>query len=70
MKSRNANPYAPPARVITMIVMLAVMLTVIFSLMTASWLLGAALGLGFAAAFYFVVVVNARRATIKKRRPR
>lgn len=70
MKSRKTNPYTPPARVAVMIAMLAAMLTVIFGLMTASWLFGAALGVAFAAAFYFVVVVNARRAVSKSRRRR
>jgi len=68
VKSRNDNPFAPPARVISMIVILAILLTGIFGLMTASWLVGAVLGIGFAAAFYFIVVVNARRAVGKKRR--
>ena len=67
VKSRNANPYLPPARVLVMIAMLTVMLTGIFGLMTGSWLVGAALGLAFAAAFYFVVIVNARRAAAKPR---
>jgi uncharacterized membrane protein len=69
-KSRNANPYLPPARVVTMIVMLAIMVIAIFTLMSGSWIVGGVLGLGFAAAFYFVVIVNARRATSKKRRSR
>ncbi|MCR9129229.1 MAG: hypothetical protein NXI12_06880 [Alphaproteobacteria bacterium] len=51
-----------------MIVILAILLTGIFGLMTASWVAGAVLGIGFAAAFYFIVVVNARRAVGKKRR--
>ncbi len=68
MKSRNDNPFLPPARVISMIVILAILLTGIFSLMTASWIVGTALGVAFAAAFYFIVVVNARRAVGKRRR--
>lgn len=68
VKSRKANPYLPPARVITMLVMLASVLTVIFGLMTASWVFGAVLGLAFAGAFYLIVVVNARRETGKRRR--
>jgi uncharacterized membrane protein len=53
-----------------MIVMLAVVMTGIFALMTTSWIVGACLGLAFAAAFYLLVVVNARRATAKPRRKR
>jgi|OM-RGC.v1.034856100 hypothetical protein len=68
VKSRNDNPFLPPARVISMIVILAILLTGIFSLMTASWIVGTALGVAFAAAFYFIVVVNARRAVGKRRR--
>jgi hypothetical protein len=68
VKSRNNNPYAPPARVISLIVILAILLTGIFGLMTGSWIAGLVLGVGFAAAFYFIVVVNARRAVGKKRR--
>lgn len=70
MKSRNANPFLPPARVLVMIAMLAIMLSFLFALMTASAIIGSALGLAFAAAFYFIVVVNARRAGGKRRRRR
>ncbi len=70
VKSRKANPYLPPARVISMLVMLAVVVAGIFGLMTSSWLVGAALGIAFAGGFYFIVVVNARREVGKPRRRR
>ena len=70
MTSRRANPYAPPARVVSMIVMLTIMTAGLFGLMTGSWLTGAVLGLAFAGAFYVVVVVNARRAVSKNKRRR
>ena len=70
MTSRRANPYAPPARVTSMIVMLTIMTAGLFGLMTGSWLIGAGLGLAFAGAFYVVVVVNARRAVSKSKRRR
>lgn len=46
-----------------MIVMLAVIMGALFSAMLGAWIPGMAVGLAFAAAFYLLVIVNARRAT-------
>jgi len=60
----------PPARVIVMIVMLAVMTGALFGLISGNWLVGGVIGLIFAAGVYFVVVYQARRAKVKRSRRR
>jgi uncharacterized membrane protein len=60
----------PPARVIVMIVMLAVMTGALFGLIAGSWVVGGGVGLVFAAGVYFVAVYQARRATVKRSRRR
>ena len=69
MPSRKTSKY-PPARVIVMIVMLALMTGALFGLITGSWVVGGAIGLVFAAGVYFAVVYQARRATVKRSRRR
>jgi uncharacterized membrane protein YoaK (UPF0700 family) len=66
---RNNFIWLPPARVITLILMMGFMLGAIFWAMLGNWF-GMVLGAAFAAAFYFIVVVNSRRSVknMKKRR--
>ena len=60
----------PPARVMVMIVMLAVMTGALFGLIAGNWFVGGAIGLVFAAGVYFVAVYQARRAKVKGSRRR
>ena len=60
----------PPARVLVMIVMLAVMTGALFGLIAGNWFVGGVIGLVFAAGVYFVAVYQARRAKVKGSRRR
>jgi uncharacterized membrane protein YjjP (DUF1212 family) len=67
VKSHKASKH-PPARVVTMIAMVAIIVAALFSLMLGDWIIGAIIGAVFAAGFYFVVIFQARRAPKKRRR--
>ena len=67
-RNKSQTVWLPPARVLTMIVMLAVVMGALFSAMLGAWIPGMAVGLAFAAAFYLLVIVNARRATRRLKR--
>ena len=69
MSSQKTSKY-PPARVIIMIAMLAIMTGAVFGLMVGNWITGAVIGAVFAGAVYFVVVYQARRAKVKRSRRR
>ena len=60
----------PPARVVVMIAMLAVMTGALFGLIAGNWFVGGVIGLVFAAGVYFVAVYQARRAKVKGSRRR
>ena len=69
MKSRSkSSKFVPPTRVITMLVMLAIVVGGIFYIVTSSPIAGVVIGVLFALGFYAVVVVNARGAAGKRRR--
>lgn len=69
MKSRNkSSKFVPPARVTTMLVMLAIVVGGLFFIVTTSLIAGIVIGILFALGFYGVVVVNARAAVGKRRR--
>lgn len=67
MKSHKTSKH-PPARVLSLIAMVAIIVAAIFSLMLGSWMIGSVLGAGFAAGLYFAVIYQARRAPKKRRR--
>lgn len=67
MKSHKASKH-PPARVVTMIAMVAIIIAAIFSLMLGDWIIGVGVGAAFAAGLYFAVIFQARRAAPKRRR--
>jgi hypothetical protein len=57
-----------PANVLTMVAMIAIIVGGLFGLIVQSWLIGAGVGVGFAAAIYFVVIFQARQTSKKRRR--
>ena len=67
MKSRKKTK-TPPARVLTMVAMIAIMVGALFWLITASWIAGGVIGVAFAAGLYFVVIYQARNASVKGRK--
>ena len=52
----------PEPRILTLIIMIAVVMGLVFSGLLGSWVYGGAVGLVFAGGIYLFVVVNARRA--------
>jgi len=65
---RRKSPFLPPTNVIAMMVMLALITGAIFTVILASVIGGAAVGLALAAAVYLLIVVDARAKTKKARR--
>lgn len=65
---RRKSIFLPPANVIAMVVMLALITGAIFTAILSSWIGGAAVGLALALAVYLLIVVDARGKTKKKRR--
>lgn len=65
---RRSSPFIPPKNVIAMMVMLALITGAIFTVILASWIGGAAVGVALAAAVYLLIVVDARRKTKKRSR--
>ncbi len=67
MSSRKkTNPL--PARVISMIVMVAIMVGGLFGIFLSNWTAGILIGVGFAGGIYFAVIFQARRSSGRKRR--
>ena len=60
--SKTQTVWLPEPRILTLIVMIALVLGLVFSALLTSWVYGAAVGLVFAGGIYLFVVVNARRA--------
>lgn len=52
----------PEPRILTLIVMIALVMGLVFTGLLGSWVSGGAVGLVFAGGIYLFVVVNARRA--------
>lgn len=69
MKRRNASIFLPPAQVVVMIALIAVMLGAVFGLMMGSAMGGGVVGLAAAGAVYGFIVVDAR-GKVKKRHAR
>lgn len=60
--SKTQTVWLPEPRILTLIVMIALVMGLVFSALLTSWVYGAAVGLVFAGGIYLFVVVNARRA--------
>ena len=54
--------WMPEPRILTLIIMIALVMGLVFSSLLGSWVYGGAVGLMFAGGIYLFVVVNARRA--------
>jgi len=64
-RNKNTNIWLPQPRVLSMMITLAIIMAALFSLMLQAVIPGLAVGLGFAGAFYLIVVVGARKASKK-----
>ena len=60
--SKTKTVWMPEPRILTLIVMIALVMGLVFSALMGSWVYGGAVGLVFAGGIYLFVVVNARRA--------
>ncbi|XBQ17507.1 MAG: hypothetical protein ABL308_06395 [Oceanicaulis sp.] len=65
---RRKSIFIPPGRVIVMILAIAAILGLLFSVILNGALAGAIVGLVVAAAFYLFIVVNARNQAKKLKR--
>lgn len=61
-QSKTNTVWLPEPRILTLIVMIALVMGLVFAALLGSWFSGMAVGLVFAGGIYLFVVVNARRA--------
>lgn len=61
-QSKTNTVWLPEPRILTLIVMIALVMGLTFAALLGSWISGMAVGLIFAGGIYLFVVVNARRA--------
>ena len=60
--SKTQTVWMPEPRILTLIVMIALVMGLVFTGLLGCWVSGGAVGLVFAGGIYLFVVVNARRA--------
>lgn len=60
--NKTQTVWMPEPRILTLIIMIALVMGLVFSALLGSWISGGAVGLVFAGGIYLFVVVNARRA--------
>jgi len=60
--SKTQTVWMPEPRILTLIIMIALVMGLVFTGLLGSWAYGGAVGLVFAGGIYLFVVVNARRA--------
>ncbi len=60
--NKTQTVWMPEPRILTLIIMIALVMGLVFSALLGSWAYGGGVGLMFAGGIYLFVVVNARRA--------